>query len=261
MSFRFCDSMITDYWREGYMVFRRILPASLLRDLRPEADKARAIAHAELGPQAQRLPPIHKYADRINQKPFEDYKQLPELCDAIQRLLGPAIPGAKYLHSSPGVLKILVEPVERPRHHGWHRDWVVNYPLAEQTTPKRIAEFTANWHTRVNGNQINCAIYPDSCLWYVPGSYSRMHDLPGEKQTCCYHTEPNPFDEMQGSHAELERIFLEECLRFPGAVRVQLDPGDFCVYRSYGWHTGVYSTHQPRATLHDTVLCNPPAAN
>lgn len=257
MAFKFCESMIHDYWRDGYMVFRRILPASLLRDLRPEADKIRALAHELHGPQAQRLQPICKYADKINQKPFEDYAQLPELCDAIQRLLGPAVPGAVYRHTTPGVLGVLVEPTERPRHHGWHRDWVSNYRIAEQKSPQRMAEYASAWHTAERGNQVNCAIYPDSCLWYVPGSYTRYTDLPGETQTFCYH-EKNPFDQMEGTHAELERIYLEACYSFPGSMRLALDPGDFAVYRSYGWHTGLYSTYHPRATIHDSVNCTVP---
>ncbi|MCX5660906.1 MAG: hypothetical protein NTW19_14470, partial [Planctomycetota bacterium] len=65
MAFEFRDSMINDYWSQGYVIFRRILPASLLRDLRPEADKARALAHELLGPQAQRLQPVIKHPERI----------------------------------------------------------------------------------------------------------------------------------------------------------------------------------------------------
>lgn len=72
MAFQFCDSMIHDYWTYGYMVFRRILPASLLRDLRPEADKARVLARELKGPQVQRLQPVIKHQDRINYKPFQD---------------------------------------------------------------------------------------------------------------------------------------------------------------------------------------------
>jgi len=261
MSFRFCESMITHYWQQGYVVFRRVLPATLVRDLRIEADKARALAHELHGPQAQRLQPIVKYADRINNKPFEEYAQLPVLCDAIQRLLGPSAPGGTYRHADLSVLGLLVEPVGRPRHHGWHRDWVSNYPLAEQKSPARLAEFAATWNHTTKGNQVNCAIYPDACLWYVPGSYMRYYDLPGEAQDFCYCTGTNPVDQMQASHAEIERVALEKCYAFPNAQRLHLDAGDYAVYRSYGWHTGAYSPSQPRATIHDTVKYVPAAAS
>ena len=58
---------------------------------------------------------------------------------------------------------------------------------------------------------------------------------------------------MEGSDAELEAAFLEQAYSFPGAVRVYLDPGDFLVYRNMGWHTGIYTTYTPRATIHDDI--------
>lgn len=118
MRFQFEDWMINQYWAQGYVIFRRIVPPSLLRDLRPEADKARALAHELSGPQAQRLQPIIKYRDRLDYKPFQDYTDLPILRDAIQRLFGPTSNGGAVFHTTPGLLGILVEPRERPRHFG-----------------------------------------------------------------------------------------------------------------------------------------------
>lgn len=255
MPFEFRDSMVNEYWSLGYVIFRRILPGSLLRDLRVEADKARALAHELHGPQAQRLQPIAKYSDRINYKPFRDYAELPELHASINRLLGPTSDGATVYHSyrERDVLGLLVEPIERPRHHGWHRDWVSDVALDEQRMPERLRKEAWVFENKVEMNQVNCAIYPDPCLWYVPGSHARRIDLPGERQGSCYIKEKNPFDLMEGSHAELERAYLEACYDFPGAVRVYLDPGDFMVYRNLGWHTGVYTTYTPRATIHDGV--------
>lgn len=255
MAFRFCDSMIHQYWSQGYVVFKGVIPPSLLRDMRPEADKARAKAREVLGPQAQRLQPIVKYPETINIKPFEEYAKLPALVDAINRLLGPFV--GPVGPATMSVMGILVEPSERPRHHGWHRDMVCDVPLAEQKTPDRVKWVAERWHKPWCLNQVNCAIYPDSCLWYVPGSHARMHDLPGEEQGFCYYKEKNPFDEIEGSHPELERIFLDACLNFPGATRIHLDPGDYMVYRNSGWHTGLYNTHTPRATIHDSISYGP----
>lgn len=252
MAFKFCDSMIHDYWQQGYVCFRNILPASLVRDLRVECDKARRLAHEINGPQAQRLQPVTKYGDRLNLKPFYDYSELPVLVDAVNRLLGPFTGPVKPATMS--VLGVLVEPLERPRQHGWHRDGVSDHVLPDQ----KKADLQKAWGERVlrpyGGNQINCAIYPDSCLWYVPGSHLRYHDLPGERQLFDYNTPGgNPFDSMQGSEAELERIYIEECQRFPGAQCMHLYPGDYLLYRSNAWHTGLYFTYQPRATLHDSL--------
>lgn len=258
MGFRFCGSMCHDYWVQGYVVFRRILPASLLNDLKPEVEKARALAHELHGPQAQRLQQVEKY-EQINFKPFQAYRDLSELRDAVQRLLGPAAEaypersGGHFQHWAPGRMSLLVEPSARPRHHGWHRDWNAMYPRAEQKS--QLPKALANWHNPIKGNQINCAIYPDASLWYVPGSHLRTYDLPGEAQEFDYHTEAamdeNPIDQMQGTHAQIERAALDKCYSFPRAICLRLDPGDFAIYRSEAWHTGVYSPSQPRATIHD----------
>ena len=251
MPFKFCDSMCHEYWEQGYVVFRRILPATLLRDLRPEADKIRALAHEKAGPAAQRLQPVVKYGDRINLKPFHDYAELPELRDAVQRLLGSAAPDCEFVHTSKGMnfLGVLVEPTNRPRFHGWHRDGVDKPPVKEVLTPDEIAARVGRRLRPTSDNQINCAIYPDSCLWFVPGSHLRIHNLPGE--VCDQFTGKNRFAAMQGSDAEVERACLEACYNFPGAVRLNLDPGDFAIYRSSAWHNGFYLPTQPRATIHD----------
>jgi hypothetical protein len=253
MPFELRESMINDYWSQGYVVFRRVLPASLLRDLRVEGDKARSLARELHGPQAQRLQPVIKHADRLNLKPFQEYAELPVLRDAVRRLFGDLGPGVTVTHSTTSLLGILVEPSQRPRHFGWHRDLLSDVPLKQQRDPEVLKIIAQRWHSPTVANQVNCAIYPDPCLWFVPGSQARSHDLPGEKQCFCYRTEQNPWDRMEGSHAELEARFLDGAYSFPGAVRVYLDPGDFVVYRNLGWHTGLYTTHTPRATLHDSI--------
>ena len=50
MAFHFQDSMVNEYLSEGYLIFRGIVPPSLLTDLRQEAEKARDLAHKLNGP-------------------------------------------------------------------------------------------------------------------------------------------------------------------------------------------------------------------
>ena len=57
MAFRFHESMCDQYLTQGYMIFRGIVPVSLLSDLRREADRARALAHDVNGAQTQRIQP------------------------------------------------------------------------------------------------------------------------------------------------------------------------------------------------------------
>jgi hypothetical protein len=245
MAFHFCDSMVNDYLTRGYLVLRGIVPPSLLRDLRVEADKARALAHELNGPQTQRIQPLSEYGDSLNLKPFQDYTELTELRDAIEQLLGPG-----YTHGHVEIMGILVEPLERPWNCGWHRDGVVEVPpeAYDEIVRSKLAEV---WHDLHYFNQVNCAIYAESCTWFVPGSHLRQSDMPGERQTVGDPMLKGPLEEL--SNTEAERFYLEHCQQFPGAVQMHLGPGDFMVYRNLAWHNGNYVTYQPRATIHDVV--------
>ena len=81
MPYTFSDSHIETYHTLGYTVFRQILPPSLIIDLRRVCDKAVEIAREKSGSQVQRLQPVAKYG--LDQQPFIDYADLPELVDAI----------------------------------------------------------------------------------------------------------------------------------------------------------------------------------
>ena len=245
MGFQFKSEMIDQYLSQGYLVFRGIIPPVLMTDLRVEADKARRLAHQLNGAQTQRIQPLSNYADDLNLSPFEDYTNLPELKDAIQKLLG-----HPYTHGHLDIMGLLVEPVNHPWHIGWHRDGVVEVP-PEAYDDEIKKELSSVWHDLRHYNQVNCAIYAASCTWFVPGSHLRQFDLPGERQTTHQANLRKPPEEM--SNAQAERYYLDHCRSFPSAVQVHLGPGDFMIYRNLGWHTGNYITYQPRATIHDIV--------
>jgi len=246
MSFQFCERMIHDYHHDGYVVFKSILPASLLSDLRREADKARELAWEINGRQTQRIQPIARYAEEIDQKPFQDYCELAELRDAVERLLGPG-----YSHGQREIMGLLIEPRERPWSCGWHRDAVVEIPERAHDALTRAA-LASVWHDLRDYNQINCAIYADSCTWYVPGSHLRQRDMPGEHQSA---EDPELQQHaLELSDAEAERFWLEHCRQMPGAVQVHLAAGDFMIYRNLAWHIGNYLPYQPRATIHDAAV-------
>ncbi|MCE9589506.1 MAG: phytanoyl-CoA dioxygenase family protein [Planctomycetes bacterium] len=249
MAFRFEDWMINHYLQQGYVVFRGVVPPSLCDDLRREIDKARDMAHA-INPQAQRLQPVAKYEGQIDQKPFQDYCDLPALRDAIDRLLGP-----DFTTGQRSMMGIFVEPRDQPWTIGWHRDGVVEVPLEAQDEELRLAmdEF---WHDLRGWNQVNCAIYADSCTWYVPGSHLRSRDLPGEKQ---YNTDKEINTRIAAmSPAEAERKCLDLCHRFPGAVQMHLGPGDYMLYRQLAWHNGNYTPWARRGTIHDGAFYTKP---
>ena len=245
MTFQFRDWMINEYLAEGYLILRGIVPPSLLNDLRIEAEKARDLAHKIIGPQTQRIQPLSNYADDLNLQPFYDYIELSVLQDAIEKLLG-----KNYTHGHIDIMGLLIEPSEYPWHIGWHRDGVVEVPTEayDEITKAKLSEV---WYDLRHYNQVNCAIYAESCTWFVPRSHLRQWDLTGERQTTGDPVLRGPIEGM--SNVEAERYYLDHCLQFPGAVQVHLGAGDFMIYRNLGWHTGNYVTYQPRATIHDIV--------
>lgn len=245
MAFVFQETMIDQYWREGYLIFRGILPPNLLADLRRQADKARDLAHRLNGPQTQRIQPIDRYRDDLDLRPFRDYAELDALRETVDRLLGP---GRTHAHLD--VMGLLVEPVERPWHCGWHRDGVVEVP--PEARDAEVEAFMAGiWHDKRFYNQVNCALYADSCTWFVPGSHLRQQDMPGEQQSVGVAWLRNPPEEWTAEEAE--QRYFEHCNAMPQAIPVHLGPGDFLIYRNLGWHTGLYLPYQPRATIHDIV--------
>ena len=236
---------INQYLAQGYLVFRGIIPPALLRDLRHQADIARDLGHEVNGPQAQRIQPLDRYGDRIDLQPFRDYVELEALRSAIDALLGPG-----YTHAHLDIMGLLIEPLEHPWHCGWHRDGVVEVPPEGRTAAVREA-MDELWHDLRTFNQVNCALYADSCTWFVPGSHLRSFDLPGEVQMAGDPAMLKAPGEL--SAAEAERFYLAHCQDMPGAIQVHLNAGDFMLYRNQGWHTGLYLPYQPRATIHDIV--------
>ena len=63
--------MIDQYLSQGYLVFRGIIPPTLMTDLRVEADKLVVGPSAEWNSR-QRIQPLSNYADDLNLSPFED---------------------------------------------------------------------------------------------------------------------------------------------------------------------------------------------
>lgn len=241
----FRESMVDEYLTRGYLVFEGIVPPALLRDLRAQADVARDLGHRLNGPQAQRIQPLDRYGDDLDLQPFRDYVELEALRLAVEKLLGPG-----YTHGHLHIMGLLIEPKGHPWHCGWHRDGVVEVP-PEARDGRVNAVLDEIWHDLRFFNQVNCALYADSCTWFVPGSHLRSFDLPGERQSTGQDEMRQPPAGM--SHVEAERYYIDHCRAMPRSVQVHLRPGDFMIYRNLAWHTGLYMPSQPRATIHDIV--------
>jgi hypothetical protein len=238
MSFQFSNSHIEQFQTYGYTIFRGILPPTLIDDLRAACEAGREAARRQ-STQAQRFGLQALSASEL--KAFENYRDLPELVDAVERVLGPGTRQVDFKYTS-----ILIEPGELPWCTQWHRDWRDNVPGLDLQKWESVQNDIALF------NQVNCALYEDSCTWIVPGSHNRR-DTDAEANR--FPERPIPAPELEGkSPAERERECYEYCQSMPGAMQAFLQAGDFMLYRSVQWHIGNYLPYKKRCTIHEGVM-------
>jgi ectoine hydroxylase-related dioxygenase (phytanoyl-CoA dioxygenase family) len=230
-TFVFSESHITNYLFQGYTIFRGMLPASLIRDLRLVIERAREKDRDKM---AYAIQPIEHYVDDL--RPFQDYLELPALRDAVSKVLTPR----HQIANLQNTCGLFVEPATA-RAREWHRDWRGEFPGIESSQWKAICNDIKFF------NQYNCALYQDSCTWIVPGSHLAPN-LPTAIDAV-----PFPQDPESLCEEGRELMCLGYCRAMPGAVQVHLDPGDFLMYRNTTWHTGNYVPYRKRATLFDML--------
>jgi hypothetical protein len=247
MTYKIPDQDIADYYHHGFIVFKRILPTSLIKDLRIEADKAAAIIRAQ-NPQAQRIQPLQAHDGKINLQPFRDFAQLPALRDAIDQLLS-----KDHTWGNLDVMGILLEPTQYAWCTSWHRDITAE---SSRLPIDEFEELVLDWKTV---NQINCPLYDDECTWFVPGSHVRTFDLPGERTAAAREADLKVGWMARKEGAPDDLIQREAncdtyCKAMPGGIPLRLCAGDFALYRPFGWHLGTYLPYKKRATLHDAMF-------
>ena len=236
MTFVMTDQHVHDFYQNGYTVFRGIIPPSLIADLRRVTDRGRQLVRAMKSDQPQRFQPVADF--EIDQRPFEDYMNLPELREALNRILSP-----RHIFGGTSVMAVLIEPEHHPYCLQWHRD--LRHLFEDEV------EWNATFTSHDNGNQVNCPLWEDSSMWYVPGSHVR-DDLMRER--AAFNDFPLSGPILDGLSDEArERACLEYCRGMPGAIPLHLNAGDFALYRQMGWHTGNYLPYRKRATLHDNA--------
>ena len=233
------DKHIEEFHRQGFTVFRNIVPAKLIDELRDACDQGVELARAKDGENAQRFQPISAY--EINQKPFEEFQNLPEIQDALARIFD-----FPFEMSGLDVLGVLLEPAKDAWCTQWHRDWRDNISGLD------IEVWEAQYRNLQMFNQVNCALYEDSCTWVVPGSHLRLDTA---EEVTRFPARPVESPQLEGlSAAQRELACLEYCQSMPGATRLFLNAGDYCLYRNSLWHLGNYIPYRKRATLHDGIM-------
>src|SRR5262249_34079087 len=151
MPFRLTDAHRERFYHHNHVVFERVLPVSLVRDLRRATEPGRAMARERWGPQVQRLQPAVPLG--LDIKPFQDYAELPQLPDAIASVMG----DPNHHHGGIDSLGVLYEPGERHTATAWHRDITARSPGID---PEEFARIDAD---PTFFAQINCALYTDVC--------------------------------------------------------------------------------------------------
>ncbi|MGK0239195.1 MAG: hypothetical protein ACI92G_002670 [Candidatus Pelagisphaera sp.] len=239
------------YREDGYHIIPKIIPASLLKDLRRESGKAQEIARRIDGPQAQRLSALHTYQEELDMKVFKDFDEIEGLNQAIQDLLTPA-----HFLQPTADSTILFGPRDRPWSTEWHRDFRDH--IEDAPWNENLADDWADISNNFNyWNQVNCPLYEDNSTWYVPHSFQRVSNTRQENELYASTTQEILRDETNEQTDEaLELFCLQYCQAMPAAVQLVLNPGDFCIYRNVGWHIGNYVPYRKRMTIH--TQCDTP---
>jgi ectoine hydroxylase-related dioxygenase (phytanoyl-CoA dioxygenase family) len=250
MSWDVNEDDVRRYRQRGYHVFPQVIPTALLRDLRREAAKARAVAYRIHGPQAQRLQPLKEHAAEFDLEPFRRFNEIEGLAEAIAQLTSPR----HQLRPIEDAV-LLFQPRDRPWSTEWHRDWrdhVLDADFHAHVGEVRWQEIA---HNPDFFNQVNCPLFEDTSTWYVPGSHLELHNSAAETAVFRSTTQEELRDEAgTRTNEELERFCLNYCRAMPGAVQLVLNAGDFLIYRNIGWHIGNYVPYRERLTLHTQLL-------
>lgn len=127
-----------------------------------------------------------------------------------------------------GLLNLLIEPQEHEFQLSWHRDSIKSNVDEKEELENLSAK------AQHGGVQWNLALYPDECLFVVPGSHLRPR-TPIERQIT---TQAQP-----GVRQNM-----------PGEICASLAPGDAVFYDPQILHRGTYDPNSIRRTLHGAHL-------
>ncbi|KAG8863961.1 hypothetical protein FRB96_006834 [Tulasnella sp. 330] len=121
------------------------------------------------------------------------------------------------------LFNLLINPERHKFALRWHRD-----DLPPTATEDQERQYLA---VQAYGVQWNTALYPDSCLYIVPKTHNRPRTDIQRAQSSSLKPPADP-------------------LHMPGAIQVQLAPGETVFYDNNILHCATYDPSQVRATLH-----------
>lgn len=235
-----------EYRRDGFTVFRNLVPEPLVTRLLAQSHIARELVRARRidmdQPDEDRLQPVWAYDDHLDLEPFTDFVNAPELKRAARLLLS-------RRHVAGAFLGLLVEPNAGVDCLSWHRDvralWINGFDEVEfqrrSANPRLLSQHSV-------------PLLPDSSFWIVPGSANRgdtEHERSAARElaSICRKAKEN------GAWTQDSEALQVLAAKMPGSVRVMLEPGDVMFYRAGSWHLSIKSADVPRATLIDRFQC------
>ena len=196
----------------------------------------------------QRIQPLQRVTEFKDPQWINNFYQAPRLKQLLSSLFTDVITPTPDMSRDYQITGLLIEPLDRDWSTGLHRDY-------RDLVPNLDVDLW--WQTNQDYrcfNQLNIPLFPDHCLWVIPGSHSRPDSRP-ESQLVDRRSEflnprdvPNASSDVEPTQDELEKKLIEL-----GAVQIKANPGDVILYRSSLLHCGIYSKKTRRMTLHDGV--------
>ncbi|KAJ3509579.1 hypothetical protein NLJ89_g5148 [Agrocybe chaxingu] len=225
----------THYDEQGYVIVPGLIETKDFDELEKACNRIIARTREGLWPHrrtvGKQFPPYgdndpdswgvqHVMHPQLGESIFAKWYTSPKLLAAATSLLGCGVEDLQM-----ELFNLLINPVSHDFALRWHRD-----DIPESATEKEEQEALNIWHY---GIQWNTALYPDSCLYVVPGS----------------HKIPRTPEQRRLSSGQIP----EQPLDMPGAIQVSLKPGETVFYNSNILHCAAYSSKERRATLHACI--------
>jgi hypothetical protein len=210
------------YLRDGIVVLPRLLPAAQLSQLSAACDHVltqQRAASATAGHTSTHVTGLLAPEYFVDRPPLlghlMSFASSAEVVGLV-RELGQSLEAEPNLRS----LEYFHEPSSRDYDGAWHRDG------DEVQLPRAAAD--GNPGPRSTLLRLRVPFAPDDHLEYVPGSHLR-EDTPAELRARRGHVRNQP---------------LDSC-----SVRIELEPGDVCLFDTWGIHRGRYRQQRARRTL------------
>jgi len=217
----------------GYVIIDGLIPPELIESLRIACDhtvekarnnewKLRRVVGVQFPPFPEEAEDVwgvqHVMHPDLQEPIFAQWYGSDKLLEVIKELLE-----VKEDELQLELFNLLINPILKDYSLTWHRDDIKPDVDSEEESRRLVIPHY--------GTQWNTALYPDACLYVVPGSHKRLR-TPEER------------------HIQINDPLSTE---MPGAICVPLDVGQTVFYNNNILHRAMYNKEKKRATLHACI--------